>query len=187
MKNPDETWTKEKILQHIEDTMCELEDNNEIDLLHNFFKTLSTDKHISKTLMKCGEDFVAMLFSFQQRHKARNISMSEGSLCVTFCFVNDLNLETFMQKLADNDGQLKKDFSRLILNKTLLKIFNIDPQLVWWTASTAKIYRGYVIYVSFSFNIYTCTDNNWKGKVFELITMYYCIILYRTSMLKNSL
>lgn len=142
LKNPDETWTKEKILQHIEDTMCELEDNNEIDLLHNFFKTLSTDKHISKTLMKCGEDFVAMLFSFQQRHKARNISMSEGSLCVTFCFVNDLNLETFMQKLADNDGQLKKDFSRLILNKTLLKIFNIDPQLVWWTASTAKIYQG---------------------------------------------
>lgn len=68
--------------------------------------------------------------------------MSKGSLRVTFCFVNDFDLETFMQKLADNDGQLIKDLSRLILSKTLLQIFNIDPQLVCWTASTAKIYSG---------------------------------------------
>lgn len=142
MKNPNETWTKEKILQHIKDAMRELEDENKEDLLSNFVETLSTDKDILETLMKCGEDFVALLFFFRQRHKAQDISMSKGSLRVTFCFVNDFDLKTFMQKLADNDGQLIKDLSRLILSKTLLQIFNIDPQLVWWTASTAKIYSG---------------------------------------------
>lgn len=71
MKNPNETWTKEKILQHIKDAMRELEDENKEDLLSNFVETLSTDKDILETLMKCGEDFVALLFSFAKdiRHR----------------------------------------------------------------------------------------------------------------------
>lgn len=125
--------------------MCTLEKNNEIKLFKKFVRRLQTDKNISKTLMKCGEDFVAMLFSFKQRYNARNILLSEGSLCVTFCFDNDLTLETFMRKIVNNDIQLTKDFSRIILNKTLLNIFNIDPQQVWWTANTAKIYLGLLI------------------------------------------
>lgn len=142
LKHPDETWTKEKILQHIEDAITTLEKNNEIKLLNNFLQKLRRDKHIFKTLMKCGEDFVAMLLSIKQRHNARNILLSEGSLCVTFCFINESNLEKFMQKLANNDDQLIKDLSRIILNKTVLNIFNIDPQLVWWTAATARIHLG---------------------------------------------
>lgn len=176
LKNPDETWTKEKILQHIEDAMSTLEKNNEIKLLNKFLRKLRRDKQISKTLMKCGEDFVALLFSFKQRHNARNVILSEGSLCVTFCFVNDLNLETFMRKIANNDDQLTKDLSRIILNKTLLSIFNIDPQLVWWTASTAKVYLGSSF--TFALNIYIYTDMYHhqiclKNKVFLLMNIIF--------------
>lgn len=154
LKNPDETWTKEKILQHIEDAITTLEKNNEKKLLNNFLRKLRRDKKISKTLMKCGEDFVALLFSFKQRHNAQTVFLSEGSLCVTFCFVNDLDLETFMRKIANNDDQLTKDMSRIILNKTLLSIFNTDPQLVWWTASTAKVYLGSSVTIALNKCIY---------------------------------
>lgn len=169
-------------MQHIEDAITTLEKNNEIKLLNNFLQKLRRDKHIFKTLMKCGEDFVAMLFSIKQRHNARNILLSEGSLCVTFCFINESNLEKFMQKLANNDDQLIKDLSRIILNKTVLNIFNIDPQLVWWIAATARIHLGLsvTIFNLLSFiNVWFVKNENY----FQLLNIFYTV--YRPSILRD--
>lgn len=142
LKNPNETWTKDKIVTHVRGMITKLMENNEKGRLELFCQTLYQDESISDTLLKCGEDFYALIFSMEEKYNAQDIILSEGSFCVTFCFENNLRLENFLQKLESKDEQLIKDLSKLTLNKTLLKIFGISLQQVWWTARTVKIYKG---------------------------------------------
>lgn len=142
LKNPDETWTKDKIVTHVRRMISKLVENNEKDRFEFFCRTLCQDESLSNTLLNCGEDFYALIFSMEEKYNAQDIILSEGSFCVTFCFENNLRLEIFFQKLESKDEQLLKDLSKLTLNKTFLKIFSISPQQVWRTAWTVKIYKG---------------------------------------------
>lgn len=142
LKNPNETWTKDKIVQHVRSMMHKLVETNEKDLLESFCQKIYLDESLCNTLLSCGEDFYALMFSIQEKYNARDILLSEGSFCLMFCFVDEVHLDKYVLKLVSKDKQLIKDLSRMILNKRLLHIFNIDPHQVSWTASTIKIYRG---------------------------------------------
>lgn len=142
LKHPNETWTKDKILTHVRGMINKLVEKNERDRLEYFCQNFYQDESLLNTLLDCGEDFYALLFSMEEKYNAQDIILSEGSFCVTFCFENNLYLENCLQKLESKDEQLIKDLSKLTLNKTLLKIFSISSQQVWWTAWRVKIYKG---------------------------------------------
>lgn len=107
-----------------------------------FCKNLYQDERLSNTLLDCGEEVCDLIVSMEEKYDAQHINLSEGSFCVTFCFENNLHLENFLKKLEIKDEELIKDLSKLTLNKTLLKIFSISPQQIWWTAWTVKVHNG---------------------------------------------
>lgn len=142
LKNPDNPWKKDEIVKHVREMISKLVEDNEKDRLEYFCQNLYQDESLSDTLLKCGEDFYALIFSMEKKYNARNIMLSEGSFCVTFCFENKLHLENYLKKLESKNEELIIDLSKLTLNKTLLKIFSINPQQIWWAAWTVKVYKG---------------------------------------------
>lgn len=142
LRNPNHTWTTDKILTHVKEMISKLVEDNEKDRLEYFCQYLYQDESLSKTLLTCGEEFYALIFSMERKYNAREIMISKGSFCVTFCFENKLHLENYLKKLESKDDQLIKDLSNLTLNKTLLNIFSIRPQRIWWTAWTVKVHKG---------------------------------------------
>lgn len=122
--------------------ISKLVEDNEKDRLEYFCQNLYQDESLSNTLLNCGEDFYSLIFSMEEKYNARNIMLSEGSVCVTFCFDYSLYLENYLKKLESKNGQLIKDLTRIILYKPLFKIFSISQQQIYWTSSTVKIYKG---------------------------------------------
>lgn len=142
LKNPNETWTKDKIVTHVKEMISRLVEDNEKDRLEYFCQNLYQDESLSNTLLKCGEDFYALIFAMEKKYNARDIMISKGSFCVTFCFEKKLHLENYLKKLESMNEELIKDLTKLTLNRTLLKIFSINPHQIWWTAWTVRVYKG---------------------------------------------
>lgn len=111
--------------------ISKLVEDNEKDRLEYFCQNLYQDESLSNTLLNCGEDFYSLIFSMEEKYNARNIMLSEGSVCVTFCFDYSLYLENYLKKLESKNGQLIKDLTRIILYKPLLKIFSISQQQIY--------------------------------------------------------
>lgn len=61
---------------------------------------------------------------------------------LTFSFADVNDLENYLEKVRNKDEQLIADLSRILLNKTLLSIFDINPTLATWNASELKVFKG---------------------------------------------
>lgn len=141
LRDPDESWTKEMIISHVENMIQRLVNSNEEELLISFIKRLNNDKGIATTLLRCGEKMFELVSSIQEKYAARKIAITLQS-CITFSFANVNDLENYLEKVRNKDEQLTTDLSRILLNKTLLSIFYINPTLVRWNASELKVFKG---------------------------------------------
>lgn len=142
LKNPNETWTKEKITLRVEEMIKNLHESNEKHLLEKFLDKLYTDKKVLSTLVKCGAELYDMFMSIKNNLSVTEVNISEGSVCITFYFAKKEDLENYLSKLSRHDEKLFKDLSKMILNKTFLEIFGVNYQLVQWTMSEVRAYRG---------------------------------------------
>lgn len=142
LRDPDETWTKELIISHVEDMIQRLVNSNEEQLFISFMRSLNNDERIATTLLRCGEKMFELVSSIQEKYAARNIAFTDGCVCVTFSFANVDDLENYLEKVRNKDEQLTIDLSRILLNKTLLSIFDINPTLATWNASELKVFKG---------------------------------------------
>lgn len=142
LRDPDESWTKEMIISHVENMIQRLVNSNEEQLFISFMKSLNNDERIATTLLRCGKKMFELVSSIQERYSARNIAFTDGCVCVTFSFANVNDLENYLEKVRNKDEQLITDLSRILLNKTLLSIFDINPTLVTWNASELKVFKG---------------------------------------------
>lgn len=142
LENPDESWTKEKIVSHVEKTIQQLINSNAEQLLISFIKRLDNDKKIAATLLKCGEEMFKLISSFQEKYVANKLKITYGCVCVTFCFADSSDLENYLEKVRNKDKHLITGLSKILLNETLLRIFDINPRVVSWKASELKVYKG---------------------------------------------
>lgn len=142
LRDPDESWTKEMIISHVENMIQRLVNSNEEQLFISFMKSLNNDEKIATTLLRCGKKMFELVSSIQERYSARNIAFTDGCVCVTFSFADVNDLENYLEKIRNKDEQLITDLSRILLNKTLLSIFDINPTLVTWNASELKVFKG---------------------------------------------
>lgn len=142
LRDPDESWTKEMIISHVENMIQRLVNSNEEQLFISFMKSLNNDEKIATTLLRCGKKMFELVSSIQERYSARNIAFTDGCVCVTFSFADVNDLENYLEKVRNKDEQLITDLSRILLNKTLLSIFDINPTLVTWNASELKVFKG---------------------------------------------
>uniref|UniRef100_A0A8W8JJY3 Uncharacterized protein n=1 Tax=Magallana gigas TaxID=29159 RepID=A0A8W8JJY3_MAGGI len=142
LENPDESWTKGKIVSHVEKTIQQLLDSNAEQLLISFIKRLDSDKKIAATLLKCGEEMFKLISSIQEKYVANKLKITHGCVCVTFCFVDSRDLENYLEKVRIKDKHLITGISKILLNETLLRIFDINPRVVTWKASELKVYQG---------------------------------------------
>lgn len=142
LRDPDESWTKEMIISHVENMIERLVNSNEEQLFISFMKSLNNDEKIATTLLRCGKKMFELVSSIQERYSARKIAFTDGCVCVTFSFADVNDLENYLEKIRNKDEQLITDLSRILLNKTLLSIFDINPTLATWNASELKVFKG---------------------------------------------
>lgn len=142
LRDPDESWTKEMIISHVENMIQRLVNSNEEQLFISFMKSLNNDERIATTLLRCGKKMFELVSSIQETYSARNIAFTDGCVCVTFSFADVNDLENYLEKVRNKDEQLIADLSRILLNKTLLSIFDINPTLATWNASELKVFKG---------------------------------------------
>lgn len=142
LRDPDESWTKEMIISHVENMIERLVNSNEEQLFISFMKSLNNDEKIATTLLRCGKKMFELVSSIQERYSARKIAFTDGCVCVTFSFADVNDLENYLEKVRNKDEQLIADLSRILLNKTLLSIFDINPTLATWNASELKVFKG---------------------------------------------
>lgn len=142
LRDPDESWTKEMIISHVENMIQRLVNSNEEQLFISFMKSLNNDEKIATTLLRCGKKMFELVSSIQERYSARKIAFTDGCVCVTFSFADVNDLENYLEKVRNKDEQLIADLSRILLNKTLLSIFDINPTLATWNASELKVFKG---------------------------------------------
>lgn len=169
LKNPNESWTKEKITLSVEKMIKKLHNSNEKELLNNFLEKSTKDKKVESTLLKCGVQLYDMLLSITEKHSATEAKVTHGSVCIAFYFAKTEDLENYLSKLRAQDKQLFKDFSRIILNKTFLEIFDVNYQLVQWTMSEVKAYRGLWVFFLLSINCCGC-----EIKILTLLFIFQC-------------
>lgn len=142
LKNPNETWTNEKITLRVEEMIKNLHESNEINMLEKFVDKLNTDRKVLSNLVKCGVELYDMLLSIKKNLSATEVNITEGSVCITFYFAEKEDLENYLRKLSRHDEKFFKDLSKIILNKTFLEIFGVNYKLVQWTMSAVRAYRG---------------------------------------------
>ncbi|XP_065927563.1 uncharacterized protein [Magallana gigas] len=142
LENPDESWTKGKIVSHVEKTIQQLINSNAEQLLISFIKRLDSNKKIAATLLKCGEEMFKHISSIQEKYVANKLKITHGCVCVTFCFADSRDLENYLEKVRIKDKHLITGLSKILLNETLLRIFDINPRVVTWKASELKVYQG---------------------------------------------
>lgn len=142
LRDPDESWTKEMIISHVENMIQRLVNSNKEQLFISFMKSLNNDEKIATTLLRCGKKMFELVSSIQERYSARNMAFTDGCVCVTFSFADVNDLENYLEKVRNKDEQLITDLSRILLNKTLLSIFDINPTLATWNASELKVFKG---------------------------------------------
>lgn len=164
LRDPDESWTKEMIISHVENMIERLVNSNEEQLFISFMKSLNNDEKIATTLLRCGKKMFELVSSIQERYSARNIAFTDGCVCVTFSFADVNDLENYLEKVRNKDEQLITDLSRVLLNKTLLSIFDINPTLVTWNASELKVFKGlqWVFFILLNFIIIVFRDETKK-------------------------
>lgn len=142
LENPDESWTKGKIVSHVEKIIQKLINSNAEQLLISFIKRVDSDKKIAATLLKCGERMFELISSIQEKYVANKLKITDGCVCVTFCFADASDLQNYLEKVRKKDKHLITGLSKILLNETLLRIFEINPKVVTWKASELKVYKG---------------------------------------------
>lgn len=63
----------------------------------------------------------------EKKYNARDIMLSEGSVCVTFCFENKLHLENYLKKLESKNDELVKDLSNTYSKQNSFKNLEDKP------------------------------------------------------------
>lgn len=67
LRDPDESWTKEMIISHVENMIQRLVNSNEEQLFISFMKSLNNDEMIATTLLRCGKKMFELVSSIQER------------------------------------------------------------------------------------------------------------------------
>ncbi|XP_061177476.1 uncharacterized protein LOC133186267 [Saccostrea echinata] len=142
LKKPDSTWTKEKIIQEVQNMIQKLEDSKETDLLVKFIKTIDQDRNIQTKLIKCGEEMFELISSVQERYKATRVEINDGCVCFMFYFSDDLSLKKLSKEFYRGDKIFRNCISKILLNQAFLGIFQIHPETVTWKTCELKVYKG---------------------------------------------
>lgn len=78
----------------------------------------------------------------EKKYNAMEMKITEGSICLTFCFATEHYLENYLNLLRNKEIGLIEDISNVILNKELMDIFHIDSTYVRWTLSKVTVNKG---------------------------------------------
>lgn len=150
LKKPHKSWTPEKLLKWVNKMIATLFDKKKIDLLKHFCIQINEDEDIRNTLLECGEEMYQVRASITEKYNAMELNITEGCVCLTFCFDAERDVERFLYILRTGETELKRDISKLILNKTLMDIFGVDLKHVSWAISTVTVKKGLFFLIDFS-------------------------------------
>lgn len=141
LRNPTNSWTKDDLVKTVGQTINKLYERNALDLLEDFCTAINEDENIDNTLRICQKEIFEILDSLENKYHA-NINVSEGCVCFTFYFHTVNDLESFLVKVREGQEELRKDISDLLLNKTLMKVFQVDSIYVNLDISKVTANKG---------------------------------------------
>lgn len=152
LKNPTESWTKNRLVGKVNDMLNRLCEREEFGLLDDFCKAIIVDETIHKTLPICQQKIIEMLDLLEKKYHAK-INVSDGCVCFTFYFDSDNDLQSFLVKVQEREEELRKDISDLLLNKTLMEVFHVDSIYVNLVISKVTANKGLLFFHELSLNL----------------------------------
>lgn len=152
LKNPTESWTKDRLVGKVNDMLNRLCEREEFGLLDDFCKAIIVDETIHKTLPICQQEIIEMLDLLEKKYHAK-INVSDGCVCFTFYFDTDNDLQSFLVKVQEREEELRKDISDLLLNKTLMEVFHVDSIYVNLVISKVTANKGLLFFHELSLNL----------------------------------
>lgn len=142
IENPDPSWSQEGLIKIMEDEINRMVDNRREDLLKQFLNAVKDNRTIKKTLSTCGIKIYDVLDSIKKKCKAAQLKVTKGCFCFTFSFATDTDLEHYLNILRNQDEDFKRNISKVMLDKTLLEVFQVDSKCVSWNISEVKVIKG---------------------------------------------
>lgn len=141
-ENPDPSWSQEQLIKIMEDDINRIVDNRREDLLKTLLNKVKDNRKIKKTLSTCGIKMYDLLDSIKKKSKAAQLKVTKGCFCFTFSFATDTDLEHYLNILRNKDEDFKRNISEIMLDKTLLKVFQVDSKCVSWNITEVKVIKG---------------------------------------------
>lgn len=142
LKYPSKSWTVNKLIKITEDINNKIMDSGRKDVLKKLLTEVNNDSDVVKTLTRCGKKMYDVIKSMEKKYNAMEMKITEGSICLTFCFATEHYLENYLNLLRNKEIGLIEDISNVILNKELMDIFHIDSTYVRWTLSKVTVNKG---------------------------------------------
>lgn len=147
LKYPSKSWTVNKLIKITEDINNKIMDSGRKDVLKKLLTEVNNDSDVVKTLTRCGKKMYDVIRSMEKKYNAMEMKITEGSICLTFCFATEHYLENYLNLLRNKEIGLIEDISNVILNKELMDIFHIDSTYVRWTLSKVTVNKGLYIFL----------------------------------------
>lgn len=142
LKNRGSSWTHESLLEILIDNIQTNIANKRNDLVDDLFFAIKNDNDTKETLSIFAINLYKVVDSVKERSWATQLKVTKGSLCFTFCFSTDTDLEHYLNLLRNKNKDFKRSISDVILNETLLGVFQVNSKCVSWDISEVTVIKG---------------------------------------------
>ena len=139
--SPTETWTEENSEKCLNGAALKLQNREEKDKCIDFIEKMKTEQPFADNVHKSTLQLFQTVSSVQKRYNGFiQLDVPDGCVKLKFYIFDEENMTIFLEDLYKEDKQLKENFSRIILNSSILRLFSAKH--LSWNVEKVKVFIG---------------------------------------------
>ena len=139
--SPTETWTATNSEECLKKASVELQTSDERGKCVDIIKEMKTEQSFATDVHKRTLQMFKTVSSVQERYNGFiKLDVPEGCVKLTFYIFDEENMTMFLEDLCKEDKPLQENFSRIILNSSILNLFGAKH--LSWNVEEVKVFKG---------------------------------------------
>ena len=139
--SPMETWTEQNSEKCLNDAAIKLQNRDEKEKCIDFIEKMRMEQHFADDVHKSTLQMFQTVSSVQERYNGFiRLDVPEGCVKLTFYIFDEENMTMFLEDLCKEDKPLQENFSRIILNSSILNLFGAKH--LSWNVEEVKVFKG---------------------------------------------
>ena len=141
LQSPTETWIEQNSVKCLNDAAVKLQNSDEKNKCIDFIEKMRTEQPFADDVHKTTLQMFQTVSSVQEKYNGfMNLDVPEGCVKLSFYIFDEEHMTIFLEDLCKADKQLKENFSRIILNSSILRLFNAKH--LSWNVEKVKVFKG---------------------------------------------